>query len=83
MKPQIKLLNFTAITGIGNPTKYTGTDINKNLNKTYEEVWKKDDNRIKLINEEHNIDVKVIWESDAHNKEVINDLIKWVYTKYE
>ena len=71
------------IIGIGNPTKYTGTDFNKNLNKTYEEVWKKDDNRIKLINEEHKIDIKIIWESDAHNKEIINDLIKWVYTKYE
>jgi hypothetical protein len=71
------------IIGIGNPNKYTATDVNKKLNKTYEEIWKKDENRIKLINEEHAIDVKIIWEADAYNDEIINELITWVYTKNE
>ena len=69
------------IIGTGNPVKYTGSDFNKHLNKTYEEIWQKDENRIKLIQEEHNIDVKIVWESDAYNKELINELIKWIYTK--
>ena len=68
------------IIGTGNPIKYTGSEINKNLNKSYSEIWEKDNNRIKLITEEHNIDVKIIWESDAHNKELINELIEWIYT---
>ena len=72
-----------AIIGTGNPNKYSASDINKNLNKKYSEIWEKDKNRINLINEQHKIDIKVIWESDAKNKQIIDELIDWVYTKNE
>ena len=71
------------IIGTGNPNKYSASDINKNLNKKYSEIWEKDKNRINLINEQHKIDIKVIWESDAKNKQIIDELINWVYTKNE
>ena len=63
-----------------NPKIYKKDDQpNPFTNQTSEEIWNKDDEKLKLLEKDHNIKTIVIWESDLPD---ILDLIKEI-EKYE
>ena len=49
-----------------NPLKYTADYYHKRIHKTAQEIWNKDDERIKLLQDNGYI-VEIIWEKDTEN----------------
>lgn len=74
------------IIGIGNPKLYSSDQINKHSKMTFEEIHNHDIKRINAIKYITGINIKIIWEYDYKNDYkniLINDLIKWIYSKDE
>jgi hypothetical protein len=63
-----------------NPKIYKKNDKpNPFTNETSQQIWKKDNEKLKLLEKEHHIKTIVIWESNLPN---LNDLLK-IIEKYE
>jgi very-short-patch-repair endonuclease len=65
-----------------NPNKYKASDFNKSKQKTANEIWQYDIDKIKLA-ESHRYKVLTIWESEYHQnpKETIQKCIQFLKNK--
>ncbi len=63
-----------------NPSKYNGSYFNKKKNKTAEEIWIYDQEKL-YLSVKNGYDCIIIWESDY--KKDKDNVLKKIITKYE
>ena len=73
-----KVIEFYGDFWHANPTIYKENDVVRN-GLTAKEIWNHDEERINLLKEKFNLNVKIVWECDSKGKNVLNDCLRWIY----
>lgn len=73
-----KVIEFYGDFWHANPFIYKENDVVRN-GLTAKEIWKHDKERINLLKEKFNLNVRIVWEFDSKSKNVLNDCLRWIY----
>ncbi len=73
-----KVIEFYGDFWHANPLIYKENDIVRN-GLTAKEIWNHDMERINLLKEKFNLNVRIVWEYDSKNQNILNEYTRWIY----
>lgn len=74
-----KVVEFYGDYWHANPIFYKEDDIIGVKKSVVKDIWQKDKNRIDAIQRKFNVQIKIVWEHDSKNENVITETARWLY----